>query len=433
MLRRMSVHLRLYNRPLEKRSLSTFSPWENKVIESNGDYREESFLESHVGGPLYEHQASLPRLPVPSIHDTLDRFLPTALPLIKSESEKQALLEAVKKFPAQASQLQERLLRRKEECSDTSWLQLWWNTMGYLQVRDSVVINVSYFFHFADDPSSPGQVQRAASILTGVGQFRKQVCSGSLPAETIGKKDRKKTLCSTAYKYLFHACRIPKLVQDSYKIYDPSQYKHAVVVVKGHFFRLDIVDPATDEPLSLSSLETAIEECYRQAQGRGPAVELGWFTSSNRDDWARARSELLQVGGPEIKAALEALESGAVLICLDDDCVTSRNEVAEKLLHGGQSGFNRWFDKSIQFVVSKNGKAGLVGEHSMMDGMPVVQFADHVTKTTYSKCLNGTGNTSDCNVQPIFSDALLDRIGTPMTPLIRKGKLATSFFFRMSI
>ena len=372
MLRRMSVQLRLYRNHSEKRSLSAFPPWENKVIESNGDYREESFLESHVGGPLYQNQANLPRLPVPSIQDTLDRFLPTALPLTKSEAEKQALLQAVEKFPAQASELQERLLRRKEEFADSSWLQLWWNTLGYLQVRDPVVINVSYFFHFADDPSSAGQVQRAASILMGVAQFRKKVCSGSLPAETIGKKDRKKNLCSVAYKYLFHACRIPKLVQDSYKIYDPSQYKHAVVAVKGHFFRLDIVDPATDEPLSLSSLEAAVEECRRQAEQRGPAVEIGWFTSSNRDDWARAHSELLEVGGPEVKAALEALESGAVLICLDEDIVTSRKEVAEKLLHGAHNGFNRWFDKSIQFIVSKNGKAGLVGEHSMMDGMPVV-------------------------------------------------------------
>jgi carnitine O-acetyltransferase len=34
------------------------------------------------------------------------------------------------------------------------------------------------------------------------------------------------------------------------------------------------------------------------------------------------------------------------------------------------SGHNRWFDKSIQLFVTENGKAGLQGEHSMMDGMP---------------------------------------------------------------
>lgn len=37
--------------------------------------------------------------------------------------------------------------------------------------------------------------------------------------------------------------------------------------------------------------------------------------------------------------------------------------------HG--DGRNRHFDKSVQIVVFRNGKAGLVGEHSMMDGMPV--------------------------------------------------------------
>lgn len=56
------------------------------------------------------------------------------------------------------------------------------------------------------------------------------------------------------------------------------------------------------------------------------------------------------------------------------------------LLHGGlSSGHNRWFDKSIQIIVANNGKAGLLGEHSMMDGMPMVSLANHITATTYEQ------------------------------------------------
>jgi carnitine O-acetyltransferase len=40
-----------------------------------------------------------------------------------------------------------------------------------------------------------------------------------------------------------------------------------------------------------------------------------------------------------------------------------------QFLTGGLgSGYNRWFDKSIQLICTANGKAGLLGEHSMMDG-----------------------------------------------------------------
>jgi Choline/Carnitine o-acyltransferase len=110
----------------------TIKPWNTSFVESNGDYRDESFLEDWIGGPLYENQHKLPKLPVPTIDETLKRFLPTALPLARSKEEELTLMEACKAFPEQATVLQERLLaRRNGEMKDSSWLQLWWN-----QVRE---------------------------------------------------------------------------------------------------------------------------------------------------------------------------------------------------------------------------------------------------------------------------------------------------------
>lgn len=102
--------------------------WPTRVVESNGDYRNETYLEKLIGGPLYEKQMSLPRLPIPSLKDTIERFLPTALPLARTEEEKVALMEACRKFQEQAEEFHERLLRRRnEEFPDSSWLQKWWN------------------------------------------------------------------------------------------------------------------------------------------------------------------------------------------------------------------------------------------------------------------------------------------------------------------
>lgn len=63
----------------------------------------------------------------------------------------------------------------------------------------------------------------------------------------------------------------------------------------------------------------------------------------------------------------------------------SRKQCGEIFWHGGNhdSGGNRWFDKSVQIMCANNGKAGLLGEHSMLDGMPMVGLADHIVKTTY--------------------------------------------------
>ena len=174
--------------------------WPQPVVESHGDYRADAYLEKTViGGPLYANQASLPSLPVPSIEDTLSRFLPTALPLVESKEEKENLLSACAGFPTEAAKLQRKLEARRESEQVSSWLQLWWNTAGYLQFRDPISINLSYFFQLSDDETLPpcgdGRkslgVMRAAAVLKAVGEYRKKVCSGELPVETIGRKDPK--------------------------------------------------------------------------------------------------------------------------------------------------------------------------------------------------------------------------------------------------
>lgn len=390
------------------------------MIESKGDYRSEVHLERVIGGRLYENQTTLRNLPIPTLKDTIDRFLPTALPLATNNEEKRSLFEACSKFPNEASTLQKRLLDRRNLMKDSSWLQCWWNTVGYLQVRDTIVVNVSYFFHLSDDDSLPlsngGKshgVMRGASILVAVAEYRKKVCTGNLQCETIGKKENRKALCSVAFKYMFNACRIPQKKQDTYRIYDPSLYTHCVVAYKGQFFSVDFTNENGD-PLPLSLIENRLQKCVDMVEEQKDTQALGILTSSDRDSWAHARSELLRLGGVQIKSALEVMESGAILLCLDDEEPVSREQCANIFWTGGlTSGHNRWFDKSIQIVCTKNGKAGLIGEHSMMDGMPVIGLADHITRVSYrdalqkSKTMDSRGSSNSC-VFNIFQGCLLD-------------------------
>ena len=394
-------------------------PWRTPVVESHGDYRQEAWLEDFIGGggggkpgnsPLYQHQKEIPKLPVPDVSATLERFLPTALPFAKNSVEATALMSAVHKFAAQAGVLQERLLARasSHEWKESSWLQHWWNTTGYLQVRAPVVVNVSYFFQFSNDATAATWKHRAAAMLTAVADYRMQIATGQLPAEMVGRGDNKTALCSSAYKYMLNACRIPAVDQDFVRLYDPAVYHHAVVARHGYFFAVPLVEETgfhQGRALPLHVLEGYLEECkaradamYLQAtSGTSGAAndmppQLGWLTSSNRDDWARAREILCQ--DPDTEEALRLLESGAVLLCLDDEEPVSRQECGQLFCFGGNvgdegvvaQGANRWFDKSIQLFCTNNGKAGLMGEHSMMDGMPVVGLANRITELTYDKC-----------------------------------------------
>lgn len=417
-------------------SKESLKPWPHPVVESHGDYRAESYLEDHVGGALYSRQRSLPRLPVPSVSDTVSRFLPTALPLARDDEERRTLIEACEEFEGSpvAEELQRRLVERKEgEMRDSSWLQLWWNTLGYLQVRDPVVVNVSYFFHFSDDDTLPRTppadkslgVLRAASLLHSAARFRRLVASGELPAEAIGRGEpsARTPLCSAAYKYMFNACRVPRRGEDTYRIYDPSTRAHAVAACGGRFYAFDFVDGATGEPHPLGVIEERLKRCVelsKEAEEEDSATALpmlGYLTSDDRDACAAAREELLRVGGPRAEEALTTLESGAVMVCLDEDeSPASRRRGSENFWTGTRAtGRNRWFDKSIQLICTRNGKAGMNGEHSMMDGMPVVRFCDFVTGESYADVAarsEGAGaggyESADVNVKDIFGECAAD-------------------------
>jgi carnitine O-acetyltransferase len=393
-----------------------FQPWpaETKgVVTCHGDYRQEAWLERHIGGPLYAHQDALPHLPVPTVTDTVQRFLPTATSLATTPHERHELQRKAQVFSHQAAVLQQRLLQRADEASSntkSSWLQHWWNHLAYLEYRDSVVINVSYFFHLADDAAAALhsssssstsstnnlQIRRAAALMTAANQVRRQVCSGTWPAESVGRGDSKKMLCSVAFKYMFHACRIPTTTRDTVKIYDPALHYHVVVACRGHFFQVPLCDPVTGIAYPLSVLEASLQNVLDQSLAleqnstSAHVPKLGTLTAWNRDDWTLARTALLQAGGDAMQQALQIMESAAFVICLDVDVApVSRAACASWFLHTSAEScsINRWWDKSIQLSICQNGKAGLIGEHSMMDGMPNVGLAHHLTVQTYDKCL----------------------------------------------
>ncbi|KAL4141012.1 hypothetical protein PRNP1_014136 [Phytophthora ramorum] len=337
-----------------------------------GDYRAEADLEDPAR-PLYRFQRALPRLPVPALGDTVALYLETLRPLVTPTELTRAkeLAAAFLQPGGVGDELQNRLLARAKERGDSSFLAEWWNTLGYLQVRDPVVFNVSYFFHFADSvhPAQRSNIGRAAALLRGSVLFAHQVADGSLEPEQLGKN--KTPVCATAYKYMFNACRIPRREQDSYRIYDPKMHQHAVVMRHNKFFQLELLDPRTQEPLGFEALCFQLARILEAAGAKESAV--GALTSQDRDSWADAREELIRVS-PKNEESLRAIESSLLVVNMDDEAPVSRTEVARGLWHG--NGRNRFFDKCVQIVVFENGKAGLLGEHSMLDGMPMARYTD---------------------------------------------------------
>ncbi|KAJ3323237.1 Carnitine O-acetyltransferase mitochondrial [Boothiomyces sp. JEL0866] len=315
---------------------------------------------------LFKHQSSLPKLPVPTLDHTLALYLETIKPLATPAEYKQTEKNVEEFRKNMGPILQQRLIER-DNSTDKSWLIEWWNDYAYMGYRDPVVINVNYFFAFSDDKKRTEPAARAASIILGALQFRDLVVSGELEPEAT----KQGPLCSEQYKYLFNSTRIPKIPSDITRGSDPNTNHHIVVLRKNQFYRVDLVQ--NGKRLNYAEVKSQLEYIYRSAVDEEASV--GVLTTENRDVWTRARNELLALSDKN-KHSLDAIETAAFVVCLDDTNPVTKSEHSRAAWHG--DGRNRFFDKSMQFIIHDNGKAGFNGEHSMMEATITHRACDYI-------------------------------------------------------
>ena len=84
----------------------------------------------------------------------------------------------------------------------------------------------------------------------------------------------------------------------------------------------------------------------------------------------------MEIGNEEI---LKKIDSALFAICLDDNEYTSDEpEKVVKELCCGSNPDNRWFDKSVSLIFSKNGMVGTNFEHAWGDGVALMRFYDEI-------------------------------------------------------
>jgi carnitine O-acetyltransferase len=348
------------------------------------------YAEDPAKGPMLRFQESLPKLPVPSLEETASRYVKTLRPLL-SDTEFSASRAAVDDFIKPGgigAKLQERLIARRNDPKHKNWLSEWWNDAAYLSYRDPVVPYVSYFYSHRDDRRRRDPAKRAAAITSAVLEFKKQVDSGTLEPEYM----KKLPICMDSYQWMFNASRVAAKPVDHPVKFSHKEHKHIVAVRKNQFFKIQ--HEVAGQQLNTSELEQQFRKVYESAQ-RVPAV--GALTSENRDIWAEARVTLLDAH-PKNAAAVEAIESAAFIVCLDDASPVTLEERAHQYWHG--DGQNRWFDKPLQFIVNDNGTSGFMGEHSMMDGTPTHRLNDYINDLI----LNNKIDLSDPTVRSNLAD-----------------------------
>ncbi|XP_062854480.1 carnitine O-palmitoyltransferase 2, mitochondrial isoform X2 [Trichomycterus rosablanca] len=360
--------------------------------------------------PTMHYQKSLPRLPVPKLEDTIQRYLAAQQPLLNQEQYSKTEKLAQEFQNGTGKQLHEELVAQDKSNKHTSYISAPWFDM-YLSARESVVLNFNPFMSFNPDPKPEynDQLVRASNMVCSAVRFMKTLRAGLLEPEVFHLNPAKSNTDSfkklirwvpssiswfgaymvnaypldmSQYFRLFNSTRIPKNQRD--ELFTDQKGRHVLVMRKGNMYVFDALDRDGNlvKPSEiLSHLKYVLADSTP-----APAFPLGVLTSENRDVWAGLRKKLLEAGNGE---ALGLVDNALFCLCLDEEEMRDHIHISHNMLHG--DGCNRWYDKSFSIILAKDGQAAINFEHSWGDGVAVLRFQNEVFKDTTEKPLVGPG------------------------------------------
>ncbi|XP_030372411.1 carnitine O-palmitoyltransferase 2, mitochondrial [Scaptodrosophila lebanonensis] len=360
--------------------------------------------------PTMYFQRSLPRLPVPLLEKTCERFLTAVQPILTS-TEHSATQQVVEEFrQGVGMELHARLKQSDEANKHTSYISKPWFDM-YLSDRAPLPLNYNPLLVLKSDtrPQYQQQLVRATNLIISSLRFWRSLQADLLEPEVYHMNSKKSdtpayrrwmsvapkafaTYASYAFKafpldmsqynQLFGTSRIPRIGKD--ELVQSPNSKHILVMRRGYMYAVNVLD-SSGYIESPSVILGRLQAVLKQDAEREPTdVPLGVLTTAQRDEWARARAHF--VSSSKNADLLEReVDSALFCVCLDsaeDGVFDEANQVPllKHLLAGKAQ--NRWFDKSISLLICADGTTAVNFEHSWGDGVAVLRYFNELYKDT---------------------------------------------------
>ncbi|XP_077372126.1 carnitine O-palmitoyltransferase 1, liver isoform isoform X2 [Festucalex cinctus] len=324
---------------------------------------------------LYSFQNSLPRLPVPPVKDTCRRYLESVHPLMDDE-QFQRMKGLAKDFEMNLGPRLQWYLKLKSWWA-SNYVSDWWEEYIYLRGRGPIMVNSNYYaMDFLYVFPTSIQAARAGNAIHAIMLYRRKLDRAQMkPLMLLNTIP----MCSAQYERMFNTSRVPGVDTDI--LQHTNESKHIAVYHKGRFFKVWMF---YDGRLLLPrEIEQQMERILADKSEPAPGEErLAALTAGDRTPWAKSRNTYFSRG--RNKQSLDAIEKAAFFVTLDEteqrfeesSPVKSLDSYAKSLLHG--KCYDRWFDKSFNLIVFKNGTMGLNAEHSWADAPIIGHLWEHV-------------------------------------------------------
>ncbi|CAF4582646.1 unnamed protein product, partial [Rotaria socialis] len=347
----------------------------------------------------------LPHLPVPSLDATLTKYLRCLEP-IQSRDEFDRTKALVDRFRSSDTNVGQHLqdMLTEHAAKSENYAVDWWLEDMYLANSLSLPINSNPAFvlpqqHFTD---TEDYLKFIAKLISGILDYKVLIDARALPIDRATSREKGQPLCMEQYYRLFSCYRMPDVsidrllqMRNSKLLY--HQGEHVIVAYRNQFFVLNVIVNFTR--LDEDDIYTLLRRVVQIADDDPWSTdEVGIYTSLPRRTWAHVRTELMK--DALNRDSLDLIERCIFLVCLDQADIPDLDEeedlvnfntavkrdfvsLGEQILHGGKNmlnASNRWYDKTMQFIIGTDGMFGLNYEHSPAEAIAVIQLIEHLFK-----------------------------------------------------
>ncbi|KAL7279196.1 hypothetical protein ACG7TL_007036 [Trametes sanguinea] len=333
---------------------------------------------------------TLPRLPVPDLHKTLQKYLKSLEPFLLEDESRggseygtayDTRVKLVNDFEQGIGKLCQQRLLELDKQSPNNWLDdNIWLKKAYHEWRAPLIVNSNWWLALGDDRMVPRSVRHPAKPATGftAWQVRRAAWLTHRVLDFRSRLERQETLLADVQQAFGFTMR-PFSPTD-------TDARKLLVMVAGWMYAIDVLTlDGTPLPPALieARLHAVISDTEaRRLRGEHP-VDLSILTTDERDRWADNLAHILALS-PSNQKIHRTITRSVFALSLDDyeSRRTSDPDLTAHLHnirsgHGERPGYNRWYDKPFTLIVEANTRAGVLGEHSPVDALVPSIIADY--------------------------------------------------------
>jgi carnitine O-palmitoyltransferase 2 len=286
-------------------------------------------------------QYSLPRLPIPKLELTCERYLTALKPLLNDDDQAFERTRAiVNDFRTGDGQRLDAQLRRQNTANrHTSYISKPWFDM-YLKSRLPMILNFNFFLVFTDDQRQLKAAARLTNYIVSSVRFMNSLRANQLDPEVYHLNPNKSNndrfrqylryvpkrisfygavlqkaypLDMSQYGRLFNSTRLPG--QDSDRLVtNADNVRHIIVIKRGHYYKVNILDN-DGQLLPAEKIAAMMKYLHDDVHDEDNRHPLGYFTADKRDRWASVREQLEHLSEHN-RRCFKEIDSSIMVICL---------------------------------------------------------------------------------------------------------------------